>query len=277
MNIEAFFDNTTATITYIISDPETKACAIIDPVYDFNAETGQLSTSSPDKLISYIKTHSLTLQWILETHIHADHLTAARYLKEKLGGTIAIGEHIVDVLAYWVPTLQLNDAPKDGSQFDALLKDGDRFKIGNLNVEVIHTPGHTPDSVSYHIEDCIFVGDSLFMPYVGTARTDFPGGGAAILYQSIQKILALSDDTRIYTGHDYPPDGQAPAFMSTVAEQKNKNIMVNEKVDATQFIEARNKRDYNKPAPKLAKHSIPFNLRAGKSITNHDRDQTSHH
>jgi len=265
MQIESFFDSNTSTVTYVVSDPETQHCAIIDSVHDFDLYSGRFSSQSADRVIDYIKKMNLQVEWILDTHIHADHLTAASYLKDKLGGKIGIGENIKKVLSYWIPIFNTgSDTPSDGSQFDVLFSDGTQFKIGNLNVKVIHTPGHTPDSVSYYINDTVFVGDTIFMPYVGTARADFPGGSAETLYHSIQKILALPDQTRIYTCHDYPPAGQEPAWESTVAEQKKINSMINDSVTEKEFISARNKKDFNKPVPKLLLPSIQVNLRAGK-------------
>lgn len=265
MRIESFFDTATATITYIVIDSDTNQCAIIDSVHDFDLHSGRLSSHSAEKIIQYVTENHLKVEWILETHIHADHLTAAHYLKEKLGGKIGIGENIKKVLAHWVPIFNTGaDTPLDASQFDRLFSDGSQFNIGNLNVTVMNTPGHTPDSISYLINDAIFVGDTIFMPYVGTARTDFPGGSADMLYQSIQKILSLPDETRIFTCHDYPPDNQKPAWESTVAEQKKKNIMIDSSVTRDAFVTARNKKDSNKSVPKLLLPSIQTNLRAGK-------------
>lgn len=265
MKIESFFDPVTATITYVVSDPATHHCAIIDSVHDFDLNAGHLSTHSADKVIRYIEQNKLQVEWILETHIHADHLTAASYLQEKLGGKIGIGENIKKVLAHWVPIFNTEaDTPTDGSQFDMLFTDGMRFKIGNLDVKVIDTPGHTPDCVSYHINDAVFVGDTLFMPYVGTARTDFPGGSAEMLYQSIQKLLSLPDETRLFMCHDYPLTGNEPAWVSSVAEEKQKNIMISEPITEDAFVQARNKKDENKPVPKLLLPSLQVNLRAGK-------------
>ncbi len=259
-----------------MSDPETKSCAIIDSVHDFDLYSGRLYSQSADRVIAYIKELDLKVEWILDTHVHADHLSAASYLKDKLGGKIGIGEHIKKVLAHWIPIFNTgSDTASDGSQFDVLFSDGTEFKIGNLKVKVIHTPGHTPDSVSYYINDAIFVGDTLFMPYVGTARTDFPGGNAETLYRSIQKILALPEQTRIYTCHDYPPEGQEPSWESTVAEQKKNNLMINDAVTEQEFIAARNKKDFNKPVPKLLLPSIQVNLRAGK-LGAFDTNQTQY-
>lgn len=278
MQLKPFFDPSTSTITYVVSDPETRYCAIIDSVHDFDLNSGRLSSQSVDKVIDYIKQMNLRVEWILDTHMHADHLTAASYLKDKLGGKIGIGEHIKKILAYWIPIFNTSsDTPSDGSQFDVLFSDGEQFKIGNLNVKVIHTPGHTLDSISYYINDndAVFVGDTIFMPYIGTARTDFPGGNARTLYNSIQKILALPDKTHIYTCHDYPPDGQQPAWVSTVAEQKKNNSMINDSITEKEFIAARNKKDFNKPVPKLLLPSIQVNLRAGK-LGDFDTNQTQY-
>lgn len=264
MNIHHLFDPDTATFTYIVSDEETNKCAIIDPVLDYDMHDGKTSTSSAEKVIAYVKENNLEVEWILETHAHADHLTGSHYLKEKLGGKIGIGEHIKEVLKFWVPVFNTaNDTPLDGSQFDHLFKDGEVFKIGSTQVKVMHTPGHTPACASYLIEDSVFVGDTIFMPYVGTARTDFPGGSAEILYQSIQKILSLPEGTKIYTCHDYPPEGREPSGMSTVAEQKAENAMVHDGVSQQEYIAAREAKDKGKAVPRLLLPSIQVNLRAG--------------
>lgn len=264
MHIEPFFDKDTATFTYVVSDPESKACAIIDPVLDYDMNAGKTSTASADAVIDYVKKNQLKVEWILETHAHADHLTGASYLKEKLGGKTGIGEHIKDVLTYWVPLFNTgHDTPIDGSQFDHLFRDGEAFTIGHINVKVMHTPGHTPACVSYLMGDAVFVGDTIFMPYVGTARTDFPGGSAQTLYRSIQKILSLPEDTRIYTCHDYPPQGQDEGYMSTVAQQKAGNSMVHDGVSEADYVAARNAKDKGKPVPRLLLPSLQVNMRAG--------------
>jgi glyoxylase-like metal-dependent hydrolase (beta-lactamase superfamily II) len=265
MHIQSFFDQETATFTYIVSDSATKHCAIIDSVLNYDMSAGRTCTRSADELISYISNHHLIVEWILETHAHADHVSAATYLKESLGGKIAIGEHIKKVLDYWVPICDTaNDTPLDGSQFEHLFVEGEVFYIGKIPVKVLVTPGHTPACVSYYIKDAVFVGDTIFMPYVGTARTDFPGGSAGQLYDSIQKILALPKETRIFTGHDYPPKGSPPAFLSTVDEQKKQNQMIHDGVSRSAYILARNKKDENKSAPRLLVPSIQVNLRAGQ-------------
>lgn len=265
MQIKSFFDSNTATVTYIVSDPATQRCAIIDSVLDYDLFSGTVSTTSANQLIDYIKQNNLSVEWILETHIHADHFTAASYLKEHLGGKIGIGSHIIDVLTYWVPIFNTaNDTPLDGSQFDHLFKDGETFQIGSLNVNVIHTPGHTPACVSYQINDVVFVGDALFMPYVGTGRTDFPGGSAEKMYQSLQKILSLPENTKIFTCHDYPLEGKQAAWESTIKEEKTSNIMINDRISESEFIANRKQKDTNKPVPKLLYPSIQVNMRAGK-------------
>lgn len=264
MHIQAFFDKGTATVTYIVSDPETRRCAIIDTVLDFDPQAGVTSTRSADQLIVYIEKSGLTVEWLLETHIHADHLTAASYLKEKCGGKTGISAGMIDVLKYWVPIFDTaHDTPLDGSQFDRLFKDGEEFSLGSLTIQVMHTPGHTPACASYVIEDAVFVGDTLFMPYGGTSRSDFPGGDAATLYRSIRKILALPEETRIFTCHDYPPEGHNPAWESTVGEQKKNNTMIKDGVAEAQYIEARKTRDSKLPVPRLLYPSIQVNMRAG--------------
>ena len=264
MKIQHFFDKDTATFTYIVSDVATDKCAIIDPVLDYDMFSGKTSTISADKVIDYVKSNNLTVKWILETHAHADHLTGANYLKEKLGGKIGIGEHIKEVLKFWVPLFNTaNDTPLDASQFDHLFRDEEIFNIGSLQVKVLYTPGHTPACVSYLIEDVVFVGDTIFMPYVGTARTDFPGGSAETLYRSIQKILSLPESTRIFTCHDYPPQNQQEGYLSTIAEQKANNIMVHSGVGEQEYVAARNAKDKGKAVPRLLLPSIQVNLRAG--------------
>lgn len=265
MKIQHFYDKDTATFTYVVSDEGSRKCAIIDSVKDFDFSSGKISYNSAQKIIDYVKANNLEVEWILETHVHADHFTASSYLKEKLGGKIAIGEKITEVLEYWVPVFNMSkDTPLNGSQFDHLFGDGEIFKIGSLEVKVIHTPGHTPACVSYVIDDSVFVGDTIFSPKLGTARTDFPGGSAATLFDSIQKIYALGDQTKIFIGHDYPENGAEPCFMCTVVEEKQGNILVNQKVSKAEYVENRNKRDLGKAVPRLLLPSLQINLRAGK-------------
>jgi glyoxylase-like metal-dependent hydrolase (beta-lactamase superfamily II) len=265
MHIEPFFDKNTATFTYVVTDESTRRCAIIDSVLDYDADSATTSTTSADAVIAYIKQQQLAVEWILETHVHADHLTAAEYLKAQLGGQTGVGEHIKAVLAFWVPFFNTQqDTPLDGSQFDRLFADGDEFYIGTLQVNVIHTPGHTPACVSYVINDeAVFVGDALLMPYVGTARTDFPGGSARELYHSIQQLWALPDHVRVFSGHDYPLEGKPPTGESTISFQKKNNILINQTILEEDYVLSRQKRDQGKAVPRLLLPSAQINLRAG--------------
>ncbi len=264
INIKTFFDPDTATFTHIVSDPSTQKCAIIDSVLDYDQYSGRTKTKSADQVIDYINEAKLSVEWILDTHIRADHITASHYLKEKLGGQIGIGAKIKDVLALWVPIFNTNkDTNLDASQFDHLFEDGEVFKLGNVDVKVLHTPGHTPACSSYLIEDAIFVGDTIFMPDIGTARTDFSGGSAASLYDSVKKILSLPDETRIFMCHDYPPQGRDVAWLATVKEQKEKNVLLHDGISKEEYVAVRNKRDEGKAVPKLLLPSIQANLRAG--------------
>jgi len=264
INIKTFFDPDTATFTHVVSDPSTQKCAVIDSVLDYDQYSGRTKTKSADQVISYINEEKLSVEWILDTHIHADHITASHYLKEKLGGKIGIGAKIKDVLALWVPIFNTNkDTNLDASQFDHLFEEAEVFKLGNIDVKVLHTPGHTPACSSYLIEDAIFVGDTIFMPDIGTARTDFPGGSAAALYDSVKKILSLPDETRIFMCHDYPPQGRDVAWLATVKEQKKKNVLLHDGISKEEYVAVRNKRDEGKAVPKLLLPSIQANLRAG--------------
>ena len=265
MKIQHFYDKDTATFTYVLSDDDTKKCAIIDSVMGYDIFSGKTSNAPADLVIDYVTKQNLKVEWILETHAHADHLTASNYIKEKLGGKIAIGENIKEVIKFWAPIFNTTkDTPLDGSQFDHLFKDGEKFAIGNLEVTTMYTPGHTPACVSYLVEDCVFVGDTIFTPKMGTARTDFPGGSAKTLYCSIQKLLSLPNETKIFVGHDYPEEGEEPQFLCTVLDQKKNNILINESVSEAQYVEVRNKRDVGKAVPKLLLPSIQVNIRAGK-------------
>ncbi|RMX18766.1 MBL fold metallo-hydrolase [Legionella jordanis] len=266
MHIEPFLDPNTATYSYIVVDENTKSCAVIDPVLDFDMPSGRITTVSADKVVAYIRQHQLQLEWILETHAHADHLSASYYLKEQLGGKIAIGEHIKMVLEYWVPLFNLPNKLLEGKQFDHLFEDQETFYIGSIPVQVMYTPGHTPACVTYLIEDTAFVGDTLFMPYVGTARTDFPGGSAATLYDSIQKILSLPENTRLFSCHDYPPEDQPPQCLSTVGQQKQQNTMVKMGISKENYIAARLAKDKGKPVPKLLLPSLQVNIMAGQLV-----------
>jgi glyoxylase-like metal-dependent hydrolase (beta-lactamase superfamily II) len=264
ISIKTFFDQETATFTHIISDPSTNKAAIIDSVFNYDQYSGRTTTKSADQVVSYINEQSLSVEWILDTHIHADHITGAYYLKEKLGGKIGIGSKIKDVLDLWVPIFNTEkDTNLDASQFDHLFEDDEIVKLGNIDIKIMHTPGHTPACLSYLIEDAIFVGDTIFMPDIGTARTDFPGGSASTIYDSIKKILSLPNETRIFMCHDYPPEGRNIAWMTTVKEQKEKNILVHAKISKDEYVIIRNKRDEGKAVPKLLLPSIQVNLRAG--------------
>jgi len=265
MLIQAFFDEATFTVSYVVADPATARAAIIDSVLDYDPKAGRTGTQSADKVIEFVKVSGLTVDWLLETHAHADHLSAAPYLKEKLGGQIAIGEHIVDVQAIFKGVFNAGDEfATDGSQFDRLLADGDTLAIGNLECTVMHTPGHTPACVTYGVGDAAFVGDTLFMPDYGTARADFPGGDAATLYRSIHKVLALADTTRLFMCHDYLAPGRDEyRWETTVAEQRKHNVHIGNKVTEDEFVELRTGRDATLDVPQLLLPSVQVNMRAG--------------
>ena len=264
IQIKTFFDSDTATFTHVVSDVATQSAAIIDPVLNYDQYSGRTSTNSADEVIAYIHQHSLRVEWILDTHIHADHLTGSSYLKTKVGGIIGIGARIQEVLALWVPLFNTSsDTPLDGSQFDKLLADNEILKLGNVDIRVIYTPGHTPACVSYMIEDAVFVGDTLLMPDVGTARTDFPGGSAEVMYDSVQRLLSLHPSTRLFMCHDYPPTSRETQYQVTVKEQQQHNILLNAATPKAQYVTARNQRDKGKAVPKLLLPSLQVNLRAG--------------
>lgn len=265
--VRAFFDQDTATWTYVVwssSDTE-KRCAVIDSVLNFNLHACTSSTASADSVIDFVQSEGLQVQWILETHIHADHITAAQYIKDKLGGKIAISKHILQILQTWVPIFQTGaDTPLDGSQFDYLFDDDEKFSIGDLEAVIMHTPGHTPADTTYVIGDAAFVGDTIFLPDVGSGRCDFPGGSAADSYASSRKLFGLPDAYRIYVGHDYPPESRrGPQCMATVGEQKEHNFRLNEKVTKETFVALRNADDKGKEVPPLLLPSIQANLRSG--------------
>ncbi|MFN3734356.1 MBL fold metallo-hydrolase [Comamonas testosteroni] len=263
--IQAFFDEATNTVTYLVSDPVTRQAAVIDPVLDYDNRSGKVSTASADQVLAAAAAQALEVAWILETHAHADHLSAAPYLKARTGARVAIGEHICDVQTIFRPVFNLDDVSGDGVEFDRLLRDGETFNIGDLKVDVLHTPGHTPACVSYRIGDAVFVGDTLFMPDYGTARADFPGGSAHTLYQSIQKLLALPPATRLFMCHDYKAPGRdSYAWESTVAEERARNVHVHDGVDADAFVAMRQRRDATLAAPTLLLPSIQVNIRAGR-------------
>lgn len=265
-NVEGFFDPDTFTVSYVVTDPETRRCALIDSVLDYDPKSGRTSHASADRLIAYVREHDLTVEWLLETHVHADHLSAAPYLKQALGGNIAIGAHITTVQATFGKIFNAGtEFALDGSQFDRLLADGDSFRIGNIEARAIHTPGHTPACMSYVIGDACFVGDTLFMPDYGTARCDFPGGDARQLYRSIQKLFALPDDTRMFLCHDYLPQGRSEyCWETTVGEQKANNIHVHTGIDEDSFVRMRSERDATLDMPRLILPSVQVNMRAGQ-------------
>jgi len=262
--IQPFFDPNTWTVSYVIVDSATKRAAIVDPVLDFDFKSGRTSAVQADQLLAYISAHGLTVQWILETHAHADHLSAARYLQERVGGCIAIGERITDVQATFkkLYNLERNFLP-DGTQFDHLFKDGEVFKIGEVEARALQVPGHTPADMAYIVDGAVFVGDTLFMPDVGTARADFPGGDEHTLYRSIRRILALPPETRMFVCHDYPPQGRAAHWETTVAEQRARNIHVRDCVSEEEFVTMRKARDATLEMPTLILPSIQVNIRAG--------------
>jgi len=264
--IKAFFDDATNTISYVVRDPAGSACAIIDSVLDFDYASGRTDTRSADEIIDYVRAEGLEVQWLLESHVHADHLSAAPYIQERVGGKIGIGDRIRIVQDTFGKVFnEGTEFQRDGSQFDKLFQEGDSFHIGQLRGDVLHTPGHTPACLTYVIGDAAFVGDTLFMPDFGTARCDFPGGSSATLYNSIQKILALSDDTRIFVGHDYKAPGRDDyAWETTVGEQKARNVHVGEGRDKDAFVKMRDERDATLAMPKLIIPSLQVNMRAGQ-------------
>lgn len=262
-DVKGFFDPRTSSIQYVVGDPATRACAIIDPVLDFDEKSGATGTVNADAILAYVAENDLTVAWILDTHPHADHFSAAHYLEEKTGAPTAIGEHVVDVQRLWKGIYNLPSLPDDGSQWNRLFAHGDRFKVGSLNAHVLFSPGHTLASITYVIGDAAFVHDTLFMPDSGTARADFPGGSAKALYASIQDILALPDKTRVFTGHDYQPGGREPLWESTVGDQKRLNAHLVGKSEA-EFIALREARDRTLPMPKLILHALQVNLGGGR-------------
>ena len=264
-NITAFFDQATNTISYIVCDPNGSACAVIDSVLDFDFASGRTDTRSADKLINFIKENKLDVQWLLESHVHADHLSAAPYIQMEVGGKIGIGSHITDVQETFGKIFnEGTEFQRDGSQFDKLFVEGDKLYIGQLRGDVLHSPGHTPACMTYVISDAAFVGDTLFMPDFGTARCDFPGGSSENLFSSIQKILSLPDATRIFVGHDYKAPGREYyAWETTVGEQKKKNIHIKSGKSKEGFVKLRDERDAKLAMPKLIVPSLQINMRAG--------------
>ncbi len=263
-DVRGFFDPATHTVTYLVSDPETKQAAIIDPVLDYDAAPARTSTGSIDAVLTALRDSGLTLALVLETHAHADHLSAGDHLRRTLGVPIGMGAAITAVQATFGPLFDAQDVMPDGGVFDRLYADGDAFALGNLTVEVIHTPGHTPACVSYRIGDALFTGDTLFMPDYGTARADFPGGDARTLYRSIQRLLALPDETRMFVGHDYLPEGRTDfRFETTVGDQRAHNVHIGGGVSEDAFVAMREARDATLKAPQLILPALQVNIRAG--------------
>lgn len=264
--IHAFFDEPTNTVSYLVADPVTKQAAVIDPVLDYDHRSGKATVESADAILAKARDEGFTIELVLETHVHADHLSGAPYIKIKTGAKVGIGERIREVQEIFRPVFNAMDVSGDGSEFDILFKDGAKFKIGELEGEVIATPGHTPACVSYRIEDAVFVGDTLFMPDYGTARADFPGGDARVLYHSIRKLVAMPKETRLFMCHDYLPKGGRDhyAWETTVGEELARNIHVHEGISEDEFVKMRTGRDATLAAPVLLLPSIQVNMRAGK-------------
>ena len=264
-NVHAFFDPDTWSLTYIVQDPNSGSCAIVDPVLDYEAASGQTTTESADEVVAKVEAENLTVEWILETHVHADHLSAAPYLQKRLGGKIGIGAHITEVQNIFGNLFNAEpEFHRNGSQFNQLFADGDTFAIGGLTVTAMHTPGHTPACMTYHIGDSLFVGDTLFMPDFGTARCDFPGGNASALYQSIQRLFTLPPETRIFMCHDYMPNGREMRYETTVGEQKKFNIHLHDGISEDEFVTMRSAKDKTLGMPALMLPSVQVNMRAGE-------------
>ena len=263
-HVKGFFDDQTSTISYVVHDNIEKKCAVIDSVLDFDYSSGDIDYVNADKIISYVDQNKLNVEWLIETHVHADHLSASPYIQKKLGGKIGISEKISDIQNIFGKTFNAGtEFQRDGSQFDKLFKDNDEYKIGNINCKVINTPGHTPACTAHVIGNSIFVGDTLFMPDLGSARADFPGGDARQLYRSIQKILSYPDETRIFVCHDYPPSSREVKWSTTVGEQKENNVHVKTSILEDEFVKIREARDKTLNMPKLIIPSIQVNMRAG--------------
>ncbi|MBB10708.1 MAG: MBL fold metallo-hydrolase [Alcanivorax sp.] len=263
--VKAFFDNDTNTVSYVVTDPQTRRCAIVDSVLDYDPKAGRTRHDSASQIVAYVKQEALTVEWLLETHVHADHLSAAPWIQEQVGGKLAIGEHIRTVQETFGKVFNAGtEFSRDGRQFDHLFADGDTYQVGNIEARAIHTPGHTPACMSHVIGYAVFVGDTLFMPDYGTARCDFPGGDARTLYQSVQKLLALPDDTRMFLCHDYLPESRSEyQWETTVGDQRRDNIHVHEGVSEEEFVSMREKRDATLDMPRLILPSVQINMRAG--------------
>ena len=263
--IQTFFDETTKTATHLVWDPQSREAAVIDPVLDFDLASGQVRVDAAEQLLSAAAELGLTIRWSLETHAHADHLTASTFIRRRTGARIGVGEHIRQVQRIFAPVFGATDLKPDGADFDRLFADGERFAIGGLDAEVLHTPGHTPADVSYRVGDAVFVGDTLFMPDYGTARADFPGGDARQLYRSIRRLLSLPPATRLFMCHDYKAPGRDTyAWESTVAAARSGNVQIHDGVDEEAFVAARMARDATLPPPALLLPSIQVNIRAGR-------------
>ncbi len=262
--VTGFYDKRTGSIQYVVADPDASKCAIVDPVLDYDEKSGGTATVHADAILAFVADKGYAVEWILDTHPHADHFSAADYLKRRTGAPTATGEKVVEVQTLWKGFYNWPDFPADGSQWDRLFADGDSFAIGDIPARVMFSPGHTLSSVTYVVGDAAFVHDTLFMPDSGTARADFPGGSARALWASIQAILALPDETRIFTGHDYQPDGRAPLWESTVAEQKARNIHMARYRTESEFVAAREARDRTLPMPRLILHALQVNIDGGR-------------
>ena len=274
MQVNIFHDNSTATFTYVVVDESTKKCGIIDSVLDYDQFSGTVSYANADKIITFVKENQLETEWILETHVHADHITAAHYLQEQLGGKIAMGSGIKHVLEYWVPKFEVAaDTPQDGSQYDVLFDEGDTFNIGNLPVTVWHTPGHTPACASYLIENSIFVGDTIFAPHLGTARCDFPGGSAKQLFDTVKRFYTLADETIVYLGHDYPKPGDEPMAATTIGESRQHNRQIQTETELEEFVSKREARDNSLAVPKLLLPALQANMLNGQFGAPSDQGQ----
>jgi glyoxylase-like metal-dependent hydrolase (beta-lactamase superfamily II) len=262
-SVRGFFDNATNTVSYLVADPATRHAAVVDPVLDYDQATGEATTHSADAILKAAAAEGLVIDWVLETHAHADHLSGAPYVKLKTGARVGIGEHIREVQKIFRPVFNAMDVSGDGSEFDHLFREGEAFRIGSIEASVLHTPGHTPACVSYVVGDAVFVGDTLFMPDYGTARADFPGGSARTLYRSIQKLLALPDETRLFVCHDYLPESRGDYEWETTIGAERRNIQL-AGVSEDEFVRHREARDATLPAPLLLLPSIQTNIRAGK-------------
>jgi len=273
--VKTFFDEPTFTFSYVVSDPDTKECAIIDSVLDFDYASGKTDSASADEIIDYIKSEGFSVRWIIDTHVHADHISAAPYLKDKLGGQLSIGENITRIQSVFGKAFNEGESfLRDGSQFDHLFKDGEQFNLGNIEARALHTPGHTPACMSFLIGDALFVGDTLFMPDYGTARCDFPGGDARVLFASVQKIFALPDETRMFMCHDYKAPGREHYLNeTTVGEERKHNIHVGEGISETEFVSMREARDATLGMPRLILPSVQVNMRAGHMPEPEDNGQ----